>query len=451
MKTLNRSAASFSNINLPSTNRCLEKSQELKATESSVRTVEVVPAKLVDIVLNKSASELSHREIRALPYFILDSRFRDFNPVFAKTVLRDFSNGRTFWPTLFNAWLFHYDLRSGVGKAVREALRTNRSQLPDMFLTLNSTFNILETKPNLHKVALLILKGDIGSELLQEISFSGDGVSGGQFSLALLSGFAKCCMTEALTESELMRLVQILCPHGALHDSIRDVALVSFIYSIEKRSRESEVFLSVKEIIDNNFKDPRIYAHQWPAISEYLGGEKTRNHCINIVKQWHIFQSITLFFKLIEEVVEDQEHEHHFPQRRKFWIDYFDKGMVSDAWVILGSKGANEADRYKRSGDADFASLAWAKLSTGKSDQCVLLMQIGETRVVEWSHSGACRLWASGDRNAPMMSRPRYTGSDLRAVVADDVKDRVVHDPGGRWKTKIEQRIRAYSGWRRFV
>lgn len=451
MKISQRTAVSFHSINLPSTNRCREKSQELQAIERSVGAVDVSPAKLAYIVLNKSGVGLSHRERRALPYFILDSRFRDFNPVFGNAVLRNFSDGRAFWPTLFQAWLFHYDMGTKIGQAVRKALSANRSKLSDQMLELDAIFNVLAAKPNLHKVASFIIEGAISREVLQGINFSVDGVSGGRFSIALLSGFAKHCMSGSLTDLQLKTLVQILCPYGSLHESIRDVALVSFIYSIENRERGSEAFLSIKEIIESNYQDPRIYAHQWPTISEYLGGEKTREHCINVVKQWYIFQSISLFFKLIEEVVEGREHEHQFPQRRKFWIDYFNKGLVSDARVILGTKGAAEAVRYQQSGDADFAALTWAKLAASRSDQCVLLMQIGDAKVVEWSHSGACRVWAGNDGNSPMMSRPRYEGSDLRAAVADDARDRIRHDPGGAWKSKIPRRINAYSGLRRFV
>lgn len=451
MKLLQRSPVSFQSVKLPSTNRCQVKSQELQAAERSVGNTEINPAEIAEIVLKSSGEGLTHRERRALPYFILDPRFNDYNPGFGRTILRDYSDGRAFWAILFNAWLFHYDMTSGLGKDVRKALIANLSRLSKKSHEVNTTFNLLAAKPNLHEVASLILSGDISRDAMREINFSAEGISGGQFSLALLSGFAKHCMSKGLNDTELDKLIEILCPHGSIHESIRAVALVSFIFSLKNRSRDSDVFVRIKQLIDDNFSDPRVDVHRWPAISEYLGGEKTRNHCINVVKQWHIFQSISLFFKLIEEVVESEEHEHQFPQRRKFWIDYFDKGKVSDAWVILGARGAQEAIRYQQSGDPDFASLRWARLTGSRGDQCVLLMQIGDAKVVEWSHSGACRVWAASDRNAPVMSRPRYDGSDLRAAVADDSRDRIRHDPAGRWKTRIEQRINSYSGFRRFV
>ena len=451
MKISQCTTGSFKNLSLPSINRCLAKSQELQSAERLVGAVEVVPGKVADIVLNKSDGLLLHRERRALPYFILDSRFKGFNPEFGGAVLRNFSDGRAFWSTLFNAWLFHYCLGRQEGQAVRKALIENRSRLSDKQRKLDASFNILHPKPNLHKVALLILQGVIEADTLQDINFSNEGVPGGKFSIALMSGFAMQCMSKSLSDSELKRLVEILCPHGSLHESVRDVALVSLIFSIKDRARDADIVLGIKEIINSNFKDPRIYSHEWPAIPDELGGEKTRGQCIEFVKQWHIFKSISLFFKIIEEVVEGAEYEHHFPERRKFWIDYFDRGLVSDAWVILGVKGASQANRYKQSGDLDFASLTWAKLSASQSDQCVLLMQIGNATVVEWSHSGACRIWRSNDSNAPKLSKLHYDGTSLRAAVADDSRDRIRHDPGGAWKFKITQRINSYSGRRRFV
>ena len=451
MSISGRAAVSFHRVKLPSSNYCLEKSRELMAKEREIGETDINAASIARLVISERGQGLTPRERRNLPWFVLDARFEEFNPEFGQVVLRNFSGGSAFWSTLFRAWLFHYDPSSKIGQSVRKSLSANKSSLGDRLLEIDSTFNVLSSKPNLHEIAGLILDKGVSSDALQQINFSTDGVSGGRFSSALLSSFAKYCMNRPLTEPQLMVLTEILCPQGSIHESIRDVALVSLIYGTREASRESEGYLKAKELVDNNYHDPRVYSHKWPKISDYLGGDKTRDYCINIVKQWHIFQSITLFFKLIEEVVEGSEHDHQFPQRREFWIDYFNKGLVTDAWVILGTKGNSEAIRYQQSGDSDFAKLIWAKLSSAKNDQCVLLMQIGNAKVVEWSHSGACRVWRDTDPNAPSMSLKRYDGGDLRAAIADEKRDRIVHDKSGRWRTRIIQRVNAYSGLRRFV
>jgi hypothetical protein len=451
MSISGRAAVSFHRVKLPSFNFCVEKSRELMAKERETGERDLNAASISRLVITQGGEGLTPSERKSLPWFVLDPRFEEFNPEFGEVVLRTFSSKHSFWPKMFRAWLLHYDTSSKIGQSVRKSLSANKSSLGDRLIDIDSTFNVLSSKPKLYEIAGLVLDEKISREELHEINFSMDGVSGGAFSNALLLGFAKYCMNKPLTDSQLKVLIEILCPQGSIHESVREFALVSLIYGSRESSRESAGYLKAKDLIDNNYHDPRVNVRNWPKISDHLGGDKTRDHCINTVKQWHIFQSITLFFKLIEEVVEGTEHDHQFPQRREFWIDYFNKGLVTEAWVILGTKGNSEALRYQQSGDSDFAKLIWAKLSSAKNDQCVLLMQIGNAKVVEWSHSGACRVWRNDDPNAPSMLRKRYDGGDLRATVADEKRDRIVHDKSGRWRARIIQRVNAYSGLRRFV
>ena len=450
MKLAERTPTSFGRIKLPAGGHCLERAKELAAEECAFPNAEINPEAIARYVISHSGAGLIPKYRRALPYFVLDSRFADFNPEFCDTVLRDYSSARGFWTKLFHAWLYHYELESKTGQIVRSALTKNKSLLNDASLGIDATFNVLDNTPNRSKVVAKILDNTISSQSLHGINFNPDGISGGRFSTALISDIAKYCMDNSLRENQLARLTDLICPQGIIHESIRAPALVSFIYGIRDHSKESKYYLRAKELIDNNFEDPRIGESTWPTISEYLGGDTTRQVCIETVKKWHIFQSIRLFFKIIEEVVEDG-NDHQFPQRRDFWIDYFNRGLVSDAWVVLAKKGAEEAARYRKQGDHDFAKLSWASLTGAKPDQCVLLMKIGNITVVEWSHSGACRVWKKDDNNAPKFSSKHYTGSELRATVFDEKKDRIRHDPAGNWKTSITKRINHYSGKRRWV
>ena len=450
MRIVDRIPTSFSGIKLPSGNYCLAKSKELAAKEFIFEDSEINPEAITRSIINHSGAGLIPKDRRALPYLVLDSRFRDFNPEFCETVLKEYSSARGFWTRLFRAWLYHYDLESKTGQIVRRALAKNKSLLNDASLGIDAAFNVLDNRPNRSKVAAKILDNTISSQSLHDVNFSSDGISGGRFSIALMSDIAKYCMDRPLGEDQLARLIDLICPQGIIHESIRAIALVSFIYGMREQSKESKYYLKAKEIIDNSFQDPRIGESTWPTISEYLGGQTTRQVCIDTVKQWHIFQSIRLFFKIIEEVVEDG-NDHQFPQRRDFWIDYFNKGLVTDAWIILGKSGLEEATRYKTAGDSDFINLRWAELKGGKKDQCVLLMKIGDISVMEWSHTGACRVWKKGDSNAPTFSRPRYDKTEIMGDVLDNELDRIIHWPPDKWPTKIRRRINAYSGLRRFL
>ena len=163
------------------------------------------------------------------------------------------------------------------------------------------------------------------------------------------------------------------------------------------------------------------------------------------MRQWQVFRSINLFFSIIEKVVES-EHNHQFPLRREFWLRYFDQGSVSDAWVILGSKAREEIGRIVSKGNDDYQALRWASLSGGPSDQCALLMKVGNTTVMEFSHSGSARIWADKQRSRPpQLHSNRYRADELRADCPDDQIFR--HDPAGRWRIKVKRLLdRKISG-----
>lgn len=451
MKIFELEIPSFSSVPLPSNNLCLTKAKELAAKESQTADIEINAPAIANAVLENSKVRLLPKDRRALPYLSLDSRFDQFNPSFCSKILADHSKSRGFWSSLFRAWMFHYDPDSQTGQLVRRALTENHSKLTDKCKDIGVKFQVLEKKPNRKNVAKQVLDKVISKDDLRDINFSVDGVSGGKLSKAILISIAQLCKTSNLEKHQMSVLMDLLCPQKVIHDSIKDVALVSLIFGIEHHPKDSSTYLEAKEIVEANYQDPRLYEASWPIIPDVLGGNSAREKCIDTVKQWHIFQSITLFFKLIGEVVEDGDHDHQFPQRRSFWIDYFNKGLVSEAWVILGTKGTAAANRYKKAGDADFEKLSWANLTGAKNDQAVLLMKIGNITVVEWSHSGACRVWKKGDSRAPNFSRRRYDGSELRAEVDNHSKDRIVHDSAGRWRYKITQRINDYSGFRRFL
>jgi hypothetical protein len=69
----------------------------------------------------------------------------------------------------------------------------------------------------------------------------------------------------------------------------------------------------------------------------------------------------------------------------------------------------------------DYEALKWASLSGGPSDQCALLMKLGDTTVMEFSHSGRVRMWGKKDgsteirSSVPVLHRSAYRAEDLRA------------------------------------
>ena len=129
----------------------------------------------------------------------------------------------------------------------------------------------------------------------------------------------------------------IVAPRKTIHDSAKMFAMVGLISGSSERSPGDKRVKEIASLVERNFDDPVTMEHGWPYVTSELGGDEKRKE-LDRVRQWQVFRSINFFFQIIERVVVDSERQHHFPDRRDFWLKYFDQGSVSDAWVILGSK-----------------------------------------------------------------------------------------------------------------
>jgi hypothetical protein len=227
------------------------------------------------------------------------------------------------------------------------------------------------------------------------------------------------------------------------------VAMVGLILGARNRAANDSLIKEISNLIGKNFDHPVTDKEQWPFVSDDLGGSKTRDLCLDTVRKWQAFRSITLFFKIIEKVVQT-EHRHHFPARRDFWLNYFNKGEVTDASVVLGSRAQLQLTKLVSEGGEDFKQLKWAKLARGAADQCALLMKLGKTTVMEFSHSGKVRIWGEQDgstnvkSNVPVLHEPQYEASQLRSDCP--AEQMFTHDPNGRWRISVERCIKKHSG-----
>ena len=291
-----------------------------------------------------------------------------------------------------------------------------------------------------------ILQKEITSELLDKIGLS-NGVTSTKFARSLLTSIVSFVMKNQISPTELKALKQIFAPNNQVHESVKSEAMVALIFSVAKESVTSESSQMVRKIIQNSYLDPRFHRYEWPSVSEVLGGQKTRDLCMEQVKKWQVFQSIVLFFQIIEDVVERDDASHHFPIRREFWIRYFNQGAVTDAWVVLGKKASSRVRKLIATGDPEYKMLSWADLEGANHDQSVLMMKVGNLTIIEWSHSGACRIWRNEDVQAPVMNKKNYHREDFMK----EATHRIVHDSGKKWQGKLTRVINNDGGLRSVV
>ncbi|MCA9806211.1 MAG: hypothetical protein KC777_29790 [Cyanobacteria bacterium HKST-UBA02] len=151
----------------------------------------------------------------------------------------------------------------------------------------------------------------------------------------------------------------------------------------------------------DSFGDPRLAVHRqdgWRGVSE---------DSVQVVYRWLAGDSLDQFFAIIDQY----GIAHQWEYRKAFWKAYYDKGLLSEAWVALGS------DAWEYARDAFGKNFSAGKLERSNygdnNKQSVLILRIDSLVIVEWSHNGKCRAWKAKDTLAPQMYKSNYERSDL--------------------------------------
>ena len=404
------------------------------------------PKEIVEATLNSQGVNLTMLERRSLPNLILTSAYDQYQNRFALEVLDNFSTSDRFWRRLFRSWLLEYNLSAPAAKLVIDRLERNISKLPIALQNIAKKYPLLSLTPNFSDAAQNLLGGKMSKEDRSALGLSniGNALTG------LADEILKCCINILISNSSSMNQIEgfkiLVAPTGVIHPSVRMHAMVGLILSVSEQSANDKIAKDISNLIEKNFDDPRTNNSSWPSVPQILGGAETRNKCIEVAKKWRVFRSITLFFSIIDQVV-GTENKHHFPLRRQFWLSYFDKGLVTDAWVILGSKARDRMTSLRTQEGENYSSLSWSILRGAPADQCALLIQLGSTTVMEFSHSGRARIWGAKDSsrsNVPKLYRDSYKVDELRAECPDEQMFR--HDANGRWRLKTQQCIQRLAG-----
>lgn len=179
--------------------------------------------------------------------------------------------------------------------------------------------------------------------------------------------------------------------------------------------------------------------HHWQGVSDPT---------INAVKRWLVGDTLRGFMRILQLTADDI-----WRYRERFWMAYYNLGVIDEAWVALGSQAALLAQR-------EFGKSEWAQnglLTLGAaSDQSVLFIRIGHLVFMEWSHNGSLRACLQDDPQLPAMYQKEYSGGKLRLVRSMDFHNGMNQQPqlshmnseGGTWQRKARDFIAKHTGVR---
>lgn len=189
---------------------------------------------------------------------------------------------------------------------------------------------------------------------------------------------------------------------------------------------QQNLFTTIAKFLLKFFGDPRL-----PSSTKWHGVSLSTKQ---VILRWLTGITLEDFFHILDKTVIGGNYSHHWPYRRAFWLAYFKKGHITEAWVLLG----NDAKEYvKRIKDWEFKSHGYLlKHSNIYRNHSVLLLKFkGGLILTEWSHSGKGRFWLPGNEKAPKFYKREYTRKEL----IDDCDFEFIHSFSDKysWQRKV--------------
>jgi hypothetical protein len=165
--------------------------------------------------------------------------------------------------------------------------------------------------------------------------------------------------------------------------------------------------------------------------------------CPQIIRRWMVGDTLKAFFKILEKTADEI-----WMYRQKFWLAYYNRGLIDEAWVALGPT----AQSYVRREFND-RKLQYADLEGTNAQQSVLLLKMSNIIFCEWSHRGRLRAGKDGAPSVPQLYEDSYWAAQLR-FNSMDFNEGLLEDPGlvhfssqtGGWQDRARNFIRKHLG-----
>lgn len=187
--------------------------------------------------------------------------------------------------------------------------------------------------------------------------------------------------------------------------------------------------------------DPRLQPARWRQVPDFL---------TNMVKGWFSEQSLRQFLDVVGDTTDNPKQWRY---RRAFWEGIYNKGLILEAWVAFGSRGAERA-RSRFGKEVSFGTV-WTEGKTVEPGHAVLFLRIGNSLVTDWSHSGRCNIWSdAGAPGVPKLYQLRY-GSGMVMIPGNghtiaDNRMAVTHSSpeSYSWQRTVADRLYQLTGRR---
>lgn len=195
---------------------------------------------------------------------------------------------------------------------------------------------------------------------------------------------------------------------------------------------------AIQAFLVRTIGDPRLRPERWKA---------AREDSVRVVRAWLAEAMLESFFQLIS----DTNRDTRWPYRKAFWhacIRGLPRGQEAEVWVVLGPAIGHHARALQ-----GLAGAFGEMKATGQyANQAVLLIQIGNLVIGEWSDVGKIRAWTRDDANAPRLyMQTQYSADRLRApglAFTGDDRSGLSHTGAetGVWQSRAAAFLHSHTG-----
>jgi len=340
---------------------------------------------------------------------------------------------RTHYKNLILAYLRDFEPDSDdfriAGDLIRNFLSSGQEDW--LWTKRQNRFRLFEPTEAPESIASHMLdEGKSIDEALQEVGCSGVVIAGGLEKAAfgrLLERWLARSKRGLSDSTALTRILSWAEYDGSLRFPTLTRRLAeSLLLPWREQRPEAALMKAITEFLLKHLGDPRIERQRWIGVNEAAQ---------QVMRRWLTKASLEQFIAVVSKVAD----AGHWKYRKAFWMAYYDRDHIDEAWVLFGRDARN------RAANAFEESAGYGELIGGLSNHCVLLLRIGNLTIADWSHSGKCRMWNGGNTQAPKLyQRAPYHVTQLQK----DPDFEQAHHGSDRhsWQERVAEEIQSRAG-----
>jgi hypothetical protein len=234
----------------------------------------------------------------------------------------------------------------------------------------------------------------------------------------------------------LIRLLEYSIHNNTLRFARKRKKLIEgLLLPFQNKNPVEECKKHIRDFIIKYIGDPRFEPGYWTGINSAAR---------KVLLTWLSEIVLADFFRLLDYSAKyDRDADRQWKYRKAFWSTCLNHRIIDNAWVVLGKKVAQSAHLFLDQKDHIYANISGSGV---QGHHAVLILQIGNMIITEWSHSGKYRFWFESNPYAPKLYKDVYNRDD---VIQHPEFEGAHHGAiRGSWQNSVADYIRKNIGYK---